>query len=191
MRDHSVLIILAFFQKMKLDWLLVMFWQLNSCTERRKQCLSAFWGPSGLICIFFSRGRWIKALFSLIAEPCVYFFSCNSLVYVNWLYNNYLLSFFVSKKELASLGLDRLKQALQALGLKCGGYVLIKEPFKFCLLLDFQLNNWLHGHNVLVVVLSVKKLLAFVVLQFYTCFNLHSIFEIPSFYFHLSNIIIH
>ena len=29
------------------------------------------------------------------------------------------------KKELASLGLDRLKQALQALGLKCGGWVLL------------------------------------------------------------------
>lgn len=34
--------------------------------------------------------------------------------------------FFQCPKELASLGLDRLKQALQALGLKCGGYVCIE-----------------------------------------------------------------
>lgn len=35
------------------------------------------------------------------------------------------LSAFSSWEELASLGLDRLKSALLALGLKCGGYVII------------------------------------------------------------------
>ena len=34
------------------------------------------------------------------------------------------LSAFSSAEELASLGLNRLKSALQALGVKCGGYVL-------------------------------------------------------------------
>lgn len=34
------------------------------------------------------------------------------------------LSAFSSPEELMSLGLDRLKSALMALGLKCGGYVL-------------------------------------------------------------------
>lgn len=33
------------------------------------------------------------------------------------------LSAFSSWEELASLGLDRLKSALLALGLKCGGYI--------------------------------------------------------------------
>lgn len=33
------------------------------------------------------------------------------------------LSAFSSWEELASLGLDRLKSALMALGLKCGGFV--------------------------------------------------------------------
>ena len=68
------------------------------------------------------------------------------------------------------MGLDRLKQALQALGLKCGGCVLIQEAFKFCLLLELQLSDRLHGHNVLVAVLCVKKLLVCGVLQFYACF---------------------
>ncbi len=34
------------------------------------------------------------------------------------------LSAFSSSEELMSLGLDRLKSALTALGLKCGGYAL-------------------------------------------------------------------
>lgn len=34
------------------------------------------------------------------------------------------LSAFSSWEELASLGLDRLKSALLALGLKCGGYAI-------------------------------------------------------------------
>jgi hypothetical protein len=39
------------------------------------------------------------------------------------------LSAFSSWEELASLGLDRLKSALMALGLKCGGYVLLYLAF--------------------------------------------------------------
>lgn len=124
MRNNSISIILSFLVKGNTighqycfgNSIKMFFAQLF--IERCQQCLSAFWGPSGLICIFFSRGQWIIALFSLIAGPCVCFSSCNSLVCLLTVFYFYL---FVSKKELASLGLDRLKQALQALGLKCGG----------------------------------------------------------------------
>lgn len=42
------------------------------------------------------------------------------------------LSAFTSCEELASLGLDRLKSALIALGLKCGGFVSIDLLNAYC-----------------------------------------------------------
>ena len=51
----------------------------------------------------------VKSIFILCSTVCL-------------VLNNIFCHLYL-QKELASLGLDRLKQALQALGMKCGGYV--------------------------------------------------------------------
>ena len=50
--------------------------------------------------------------------------SQNYTFFINCKVSVFFVSLSFIHKELASLGLDRLKQALQALGLKCGGWVL-------------------------------------------------------------------
>ena len=57
------------------------------------------------------------------------------------------LSAFSSWEELASLGLDRLKSALMALGLKCGGTLEERAKRLFSTKGEVLLSDQIESHN--------------------------------------------
>ena len=119
-----------------LPWMVTLQWSVFQALA----CVVSLCVLTSTFCVYSRTGMCLSWTVTLQWSVCI-----PGLVYVYFVLNsNIYYNGLCALQELASLGLDRLKSALMALGLKCGGYVLC-DPTPVWLPLCDPIPVWPHS----------------------------------------------